>query len=83
MEHARALDAALAGRAGALVVDRPERVAAVVDWLSSKEAGQVSLVVAGGFGAGEADESGLSDDERVLGTLLARVEVDEGYEGLA
>ena len=83
VEHARALDAALAGRAGALVVDRPERVAAVVDWLNSKEAGQVSLVVAGGFGAGEADESGLSDDERVLGTLLARVEVDEGYEGLA
>ena len=81
--HARALEAALGGRAGALVVDGPLRVGAVMEWLRAREAGQVSLVVGGGFGGSHADESALSDDARTLGTLLARVEVDDGYEGLA
>ena len=83
VSHARALESALGGRAGALVVDGPARVGAVMDWLRAREAGQMSLVCGAGFGGTDSDEAALSDDTRTLGTLLARVEVDDGYEGLA
>jgi chromosome segregation protein len=83
---ARALDAALAERALALVADAPETATRLVAWLSERRAGAVRLVVPGALGARrDRGQPQWTDAERELvqGRLIDSVEVARGLEPLA
>ncbi len=83
---ARALDAALAARAQALVLSAPEDAARALAWLKQGELGRASLVVAGSLAPGAelgAASAELLAEPGVEGALVERIQVEPGYEALA
>src|SRR5262249_19278388 len=77
--HARALDAVLGVRAGALVARDREAAARVAAWLKADEAGQVGLVMPGGLAHREAVPVPAGSE----GPLAAHVRASEKCSPLA
>lgn len=84
--HARALDAVLSARGGALVVRDAAAAAKVAAWLKSSQAGTLALGFAAGAAlAPRADDTAFDAEALALveGKLRARVETDAACARLA
>jgi chromosome segregation protein len=85
-QHARALDAVLGLRGGALVARDRETALKVAAWLKSSEAGQVGLVLPRGVSKAEPrelPELGAEDARLVEGRLRDHVRCASEFETLA
>ncbi|HZS39343.1 MAG TPA: chromosome segregation protein SMC [Polyangia bacterium] len=78
-----AVEAVLAERLGAVVVESQEVGVDAIDYLKSKNEGRASFVPLNRFAGGEAAGDEAPTSEGVRGRLLDRVHVDEEYRGLA
>ncbi len=83
--YARALDAALEGRALGLVVDEPATAREIARWLQREERGQARLVAAGGLARRELPPLPQLEGDRVelvYGRLSEFVVADDPARGL-
>jgi chromosome segregation protein len=86
VEHARALDAALAARGRAIVARDRDAARSVAAWLKARETGQIGLVLGAGLAPSPRavpPAFGADEAELLRGRLLDRVRTTSGCERLA